>query len=68
MAGQFDESFLKRFFRDYPSQSLTTPAKFWNLPDLPTYDTFHIDGNVDLTLNGKTTNFSDGAYVFKKSD
>jgi hypothetical protein len=23
---------------------------------------------VDLTLNGKTTNFSDGAYVFKKSD
>lgn len=65
---QFDESFLKRFFLDYPSQSLTTNARFWNLPDLPTYQTMHISGNVDLTLDGATKNFKDGAFVYKKSD
>lgn len=65
---QFDESFLKRFFLDYPSQSLTTNAKFWTLPDIPVYQTLHLSGDVSLTLNGATQKYPDGAFVFKKAD
>lgn len=68
MAGNLDESLLKRFFKDYPSQSLSTNAKFWNLPDLPTLPTIHVSGDVNLSINGQTKNFSEGAFVFKKAD
>ena len=61
------EELLSQFFAR--NSDLSTKAKFWSLPDLPTYNTIHMSGDFKLVrAAGEVTHFPQGAFIFQKAD
>jgi hypothetical protein len=68
MPTRIEETVLQGIFNAHQQDMVTTQAKFWNFTGntVPTYPTIFVPGNTELTINGLTTSFTDGAFVYQK--